>query len=120
MWINSLGIEQYVNNLFDDVSDGMVVANDGPRAARRRRLVTVNKVAKMVFKKIENLNYAVDLGKSPFVLARRRAGQHRQRQQEAHASSHLAADALPPRELPRDAAQEQLERRRGRSPMRTS
>ena len=25
MWINSLGIDRYVHNLFDDVRDGMVI-----------------------------------------------------------------------------------------------
>jgi len=67
MWINSLGIEQYVNNLFDDVGDGIVILqtmdNVRPGVVDWAR---VNKTAKQIFKKIENLNYAVDLGKSPF------------------------------------------------------
>jgi len=67
MWINSLGIEQYVNNLFDDVTDGSMVLQTmdhiRPGVVDWSR---VNKAPKQIFKKIENLNYAVDLGKSPF------------------------------------------------------
>ena len=67
MWINSLGIEQYVHNLFDDIADGTFVLQTMDHV--RPGVVDwsrVNKAAKQIFKKIENLNYAVDLGKSPF------------------------------------------------------
>ncbi|KAL1508672.1 hypothetical protein AB1Y20_004767 [Prymnesium parvum] len=67
MWINSLGIEKYVNNLFDDVSDGMVILQtmDHVRpGVVDWAIVNINPT--QIFKKIENLNYGVDLGKSPF------------------------------------------------------
>ena len=67
MWINSLGVDSRVNHLFDDLRDGCIILQtmdkvrpgvvDWPR---------VNKAPELVFKKIENLNYAVDLGISPF------------------------------------------------------
>lgn len=67
MWLNSLGIETYVNNLYDDVHDGIVILQTMDLV--RRGTVDWSKVnvgAKMVFKKTENLNYAVALAKSPF------------------------------------------------------
>jgi len=69
MWINSLGIEScpYVDNLFDDLRDGEVILHTMdhvmPRVVDWTR---VNKKPTMVFKRIENLNYAVTLGLGPF------------------------------------------------------
>ena len=67
MWINSLGIDTYVNNLFDDVRDGMVILQTmdkvNPGVVDWSR---VNPSPTMVFKRTENLNYAVDLAKDPF------------------------------------------------------
>jgi plastin-1 len=67
MWINSLGIEKYVNNLFDDVRDGMVILQVmdkvHPGVVDWHR---VNANPTMVFKQTENCNYAVDLAKDPF------------------------------------------------------
>eukprot|EP00249_Psilotum_nudum_P023576 c28927_g1_i1 orf=240-2156(+) len=65
MWINSLGVETYVNNLFENVKDGWVL------------LEVLDKVApgivnwkgankppiKMPFKKVENCNQAIHIGK---------------------------------------------------------
>jgi len=72
MWVNSLGIDEcaYVNNLFDDLRDGEVVLRTMDHV--RRGVVDwgrVNRAPKMVFKKIENLNYAVDLGLGPFAFS---------------------------------------------------
>ena len=69
MWLNSLGLpeELYVRDLFEDVRDGnlilrtMDVLRPGCVAWPR-----VNTVCKTVFKKVENLNLAVELAKSPF------------------------------------------------------
>jgi len=67
MWINSLGIERYVHNLFDDVRDGMVILQVmdkiQPGVVDHSR-VNVNPT--MVFKQTENCNYAVDLAKDAF------------------------------------------------------
>eukprot|EP01041_Mallomonas_annulata_P003796 gene3796-7544_t len=52
MWMNSLNIEGlYVNNLFSSLEDGVAI-------------LKVNIEPKLVFKKIENANYVVTLGKS--------------------------------------------------------
>mmetsp|Transcript_14645 Transcript_14645/g.24402 ORF Transcript_14645/g.24402 Transcript_14645/m.24402 type:complete len:168 (+) Transcript_14645:281-784(+) len=67
MWINSLGIESYVTNLFDDVQDGIVLLQTMDRI--RPGIVCWSKVnmnPTMVFKRVENSNYAVVLGKGPF------------------------------------------------------
>ena len=67
MWINSLNIEQYVNNLFDDVRDGMVILQTMDKVnAGVVDWSRVNPSPTMVFKRTENLNYAVDLAKEPF------------------------------------------------------
>ena len=67
MWINSLGIERYVHNLFEDVRDGMVILQVmdkiQPGVVDHSR---VNRNPTMVFKQTENCNYAVDLGKAAF------------------------------------------------------
>ena len=67
MWINSLGVETYVNDLFDDVRDGHVILQTmdkvNPGVVDWKR---VNPPSPMVFKRTENLNYAVDLAKDPF------------------------------------------------------
>ena len=67
MWINSLGVETHVDNLFDDLRDGVVLLETmdhiKPGCVEWGR---VNRNCKMVFKKIENANYAVDLGLKTF------------------------------------------------------
>eukprot|EP00316_Scyphosphaera_apsteinii_P011186 CAMPEP_0119298776 /NCGR_PEP_ID=MMETSP1333-20130426/926_1 /TAXON_ID=418940 /ORGANISM="Scyphosphaera apsteinii, Strain RCC1455" /LENGTH=760 /DNA_ID=CAMNT_0007299969 /DNA_START=35 /DNA_END=2317 /DNA_ORIENTATION=- len=69
MWINSLGIERHVDNLFDHLRDGVPILQTmdhvQPGVVEWTR---VNKQCKdsQVFKKVENLNYAVDLGKAAF------------------------------------------------------
>ena len=35
MWINSLGTERYVHNLFEDVRDGMVILQEMDQATGR-------------------------------------------------------------------------------------
>jgi hypothetical protein len=69
MWINSLGMaDVFCEHLFDDVQDGVLILqlmdHLRPGVVDWAR---VNKPPfKMVFKKIENLNYAVALGLDPF------------------------------------------------------
>jgi len=64
-WINSLGLEATVSNLFDDVADGMLLLQVMDQV--KPGVVEWSKVNKppfkMVFKKIENMNYAVELGR---------------------------------------------------------
>ena len=77
MWINSLGMEScpYVDNLFDDVRDALVIlyTMDHVHTVREGRGVVgwesrpVNMNCKrMVFKQVENANYVVELGLKPF------------------------------------------------------
>jgi len=65
LWMNSLGIEPFVNNLFEDLRDGLVLLKVmdkvSPGIVDWRQVnqnVPMNK-----FKKVENCNYAVLLGK---------------------------------------------------------
>mmetsp|Transcript_113 Transcript_113/g.206 ORF Transcript_113/g.206 Transcript_113/m.206 type:complete len:631 (+) Transcript_113:113-2005(+) len=65
MWINSLNIpDLYINNLFEDLHDGigilMLEDNIQPGIVQWKR---VTKNTKSRFKKVENCNYAVDIGK---------------------------------------------------------
>jgi len=65
LWINSLGIDPYVNNLFDDLKNGLVLLRCmdkiTPGIVDWKK---VNKVEPMHrIKAVENDNYAVDLGK---------------------------------------------------------
>jgi len=65
LWINSLGLEPFVNNLFEDLRDGIIILKvmdivqpgivDWPKVNTK---IPLNK-----FKKVENCNYAVVLGK---------------------------------------------------------
>eukprot|EP00937_MAST-01D_sp_MAST-1D-sp2_P003280 g3280.t1 len=66
MWINSLNIEGvYVNNLFSDVKDGLVILKVmdrvQPGCVDWKR---VNIGAKDRFRKVENCNYCVEVGKA--------------------------------------------------------
>jgi plastin-1 len=64
LWLNSLGIDPFVNNLFSDLCDGLVILKVmdivQPGIVDWKR---VNQNPNTVFKKVENCNYAVDLGK---------------------------------------------------------
>jgi len=65
LWINSLGIDPFVNNLFEDLRDGLVLLRVMDKISPG--IVDWNKVNQKEplnrFKKIENCNYAVDIGK---------------------------------------------------------
>lgn len=65
LWINSLGIEPFVNNLFEDLRDGLVILR--VMDAIQPGLVDWKKVNTKLplhkIKQVENCNYAVDLGK---------------------------------------------------------
>jgi len=64
LWINSLGIEPFVNNLFEDLRNGLVLlrvmdkVNPGCVNWSKVNERNLNK-----FKEVENCNYAVDIGK---------------------------------------------------------
>ena len=71
MWINSLGMDEsagFCSNLFDDVRDGHlllhVMSHVQPGVVEWGKVNTPP--IKMVFKRIENCNYAVALALSPF------------------------------------------------------
>jgi len=66
MWINSLGVEDlYVNNLFEDLRDGVVLLQlmdkIEPGSVSWKN---VNRPPKNKYKRVENTNYVVVLGKS--------------------------------------------------------
>lgn len=68
MWMNSLNIEDmYINNLFYDLQDGVnllrVFDKVVPGCVNWKR---VNKNPTMVFKKVENCNYAVAIARDDF------------------------------------------------------
>ncbi|KAJ3280986.1 Fimbrin, actin-bundling protein, partial [Blyttiomyces sp. JEL0837] len=66
LWLNSLNVEPFVNNLFDDLQDGLVLLQAMDKV--RPGLVDWKKVNKAPvsskFKKVENTNYVIVLGKS--------------------------------------------------------
>jgi len=69
LWINSLGIDPFCQNLFEDLRDGLVILRVMdkivPGSVDWKRVNTKEPMHKM--KKVENCNYAVDLGKAdPF------------------------------------------------------
>lgn len=65
LWINSLGIEPFVNNLFEDLRDGIIILKVmdvvQPGIVDWSKVNTKQPLNK--FKKVENCNYAVVLGK---------------------------------------------------------
>jgi len=65
LWINSLGIEPFVNNLFEDLRDGIIILKVmdivQPGIVDWSKVNTKEPLNK--FKKVENCNYAVVLGK---------------------------------------------------------
>lgn len=70
LWLNSLGIDPYVNNLFEDLRDGLVILramdkiNPGCVDWKKVAQTRVNK-----FKAVANCNIAVDLGHDPFAFS---------------------------------------------------
>ncbi|KAJ1551242.1 hypothetical protein HK096_002287 [Nowakowskiella sp. JEL0078] len=65
LWLNSLGVDPFVNNLFDDLQDGLVLlqAIDYIHSGMVN-WKKVNKPATSKFKKVENTNYCIVLGKA--------------------------------------------------------
>ncbi|KAJ1728458.1 fimbrin [Coemansia sp. Benny D160-2] len=65
LWLNSLGVDPFVNYLFEDIKDGLVLlqAFDKvfPGSVNWRKINTRRPM--MRFKQIENTNTAVDIGK---------------------------------------------------------
>jgi len=67
LWMNSLGCDPFVNNLFDDLSDGLVLLQTLDKV--HPGIVDWKKVNKQTpitskFKKVENTNYVLALAKS--------------------------------------------------------
>jgi plastin-1 len=65
LWINSLGVDPFVNNLYDDLQNGLVLLSVIDKIETGRvDWKRVNKnVPMMRVKAVENTNYVVDLGK---------------------------------------------------------
>jgi len=65
LWINSLGVEPFVSNLFEDLKDGLVILRVMDKVSPG--IVDWTKVNQKEplnkFKRVENCNYAVVLGK---------------------------------------------------------
>lgn len=65
LWINSLGVEPFVANLFDDLQDGLILLRVfdkiSPGIVDWRKVNQKTPMNK--FKKVENTNYAVVIGK---------------------------------------------------------
>jgi plastin-1 len=65
MWLNSLGVDPYVNHLYDDLEDGIIILQ--MLDAIKPGIVSWSKVNRKPplnkYKKVENCNYAVTLGK---------------------------------------------------------
>jgi len=63
-WMNSLGVEPFCNNLYEDLRDGTVLLQlfekVSPGIVDQKR---VNWNPPNSFKKLENCNYAIELGK---------------------------------------------------------
>ncbi|EFA79541.1 actin binding protein [Heterostelium album PN500] len=65
LWINSLGIDPFVNNLFQDLRDGLVILRVldkiNPGCVDWKKVN--EKVPMIKFKQVENCNYAVNIAK---------------------------------------------------------
>jgi len=65
LWINSLGLDPYVHNLFNDLKDGLVllrvIDKINPGTVNWKRVY--DKAPMHRIKQVENSNYAVELGK---------------------------------------------------------
>ncbi|KAK9765368.1 fimbrin [Basidiobolus ranarum] len=66
LWMNSLGVDPFVNNIFEDLKDGLVLLQVmdkvTPNLVEWRRVNDKRPVTSR-FKQVENTNYVVDLGK---------------------------------------------------------
>lgn len=70
LWMNSLGVDPFVQNLFDDLSDGLVIlqcidkVHPGLVEWKKVNKLPVSPSTMSKFKKVENTNYCLTLGKS--------------------------------------------------------
>lgn len=67
LWMNSLGVDPFVYNLFDDLRDGLVLLQAFDKVHPgivEWKKVNTKRPVKSRFKMVENTNYAVLLGKS--------------------------------------------------------
>lgn len=67
LWLNSLGVEPFVNNLFDDLRDGLILLQAidkvKPGVVEWRKVNSKTPITSK-FKRVENCNYVIILGKS--------------------------------------------------------
>eukprot|EP00300_Choanocystis_sp_HF-7_P017382 c19714_g1_i1.p1 GENE.c19714_g1_i1~~c19714_g1_i1.p1 ORF type:complete len:619 (+),score=166.55 c19714_g1_i1:169-2025(+) len=68
LWMNSLNVEPFVNNIFSDLRDGLILTQlfdkIKPGAVDWKRVIRKTPVPK--FNRIQNTNYAIELAKSSF------------------------------------------------------
>jgi len=66
-WMNSMGVSPYVNHLYNDLSDGLIIFQlydiIKPGVVDWKRVVERFNKMRMLMEKIGNCNYAVELGK---------------------------------------------------------
>jgi plastin-3 len=66
-WMNSMGVSPYVNHLYSDLSDGLIIFQlydiIKPGCVDWKRVVERFNKMRMLMEKIGNCNYAVELGK---------------------------------------------------------
>jgi len=66
-WMNSMGVSPYVNRLYSDLTDGLIIFQlydiIKPGTVDWKRVIKKFNKMRMLMEKIENCNYAVELGK---------------------------------------------------------
>ncbi|KAK2190670.1 hypothetical protein NP493_70g00021 [Ridgeia piscesae] len=66
-WMNSMGVSPYVNHLYNDLTNGLIIFQlydiIKPGLVDWKRVVSKFKEIRIMMEKIENCNYAVELGK---------------------------------------------------------
>jgi plastin-1 len=66
LWLNSLGVDPFVNNLFDDLANGLIILQAiekvNPGMVVFKRINRNENLGR--FKQVENCNYVIELGKS--------------------------------------------------------
>jgi len=66
MWMNSLGVDPFVNNIYEDLRDGIILLQIldkiKPGCVDWKRVITKKPMNK--FQQVGNCNYAVEIGKS--------------------------------------------------------
>ncbi|GFY97610.1 fimbrin-like protein 2 [Actinidia rufa] len=97
LWINSLGVDSYVNNLFEDVRTGWVLLEvlDKVSPGSVNWKHASKPPIKMPFRKVENCNQVIRIGKELNFSLRECSGKRcSTRKQKAYTSFLMAADEV--------------------------